>query len=98
MQMRSYIALLPLLTAGLAAQPIPRPEYPQPQFERDRWMNLNGVWEFEFDDAASPPKRFSRTIVAPFCPESKNSSIADPSFHSSMWYRRAFSIPTDWSG
>jgi len=27
-----------------------------------------------------------------------NSSIADPSFHSSMWYRRAFSIPADWSG
>ena len=29
----------------------PRPEYPQPQFEREDWLNLNGTWEFEFDDA-----------------------------------------------
>ena len=28
---------------------IPRPEYPRPQFVRDGWMNLNGVWEFEMD-------------------------------------------------
>lgn len=25
---------------------IPRPEYPRPQFVRDRWLNLNGEWEF----------------------------------------------------
>ena len=29
---------------------IPRPEYPRPQFARDRWLNLNGQWEFAFDD------------------------------------------------
>lgn len=28
---------------------IPRPEYPRPQFQRNNWMNLNGIWEFEFD-------------------------------------------------
>ena len=33
------------------AQQIPRPEYPQPQFQREQWVNLNGPWEFEFDDA-----------------------------------------------
>ena len=26
---------------------IPRPEYPNPQFARADWMNLNGTWQFE---------------------------------------------------
>src|SRR5262249_47367738 len=30
---------------------IPRPEYPRPTFVRSEWLNLNGEWEFEFDDA-----------------------------------------------
>ena len=33
------------------AQQIRRAEYPQPQFQREQWVNLNGPWEFEFDDA-----------------------------------------------
>ncbi|MBR2344304.1 MAG: beta-glucuronidase [Lentisphaeria bacterium] len=28
---------------------VPRPEHPRPQFVRDRWLNLNGKWSFEFD-------------------------------------------------
>ena len=27
-----------------------RNEYPRPQFRRNEWTNLNGEWEFEFDD------------------------------------------------
>lgn len=27
-----------------------RKEYPRPQFRRDSWQNLNGEWEFAFDD------------------------------------------------
>ena len=27
------------------------PEYPRPQLTRDRWQNLNGVWEFAAADA-----------------------------------------------
>ncbi|WP_158299261.1 hypothetical protein [Paenibacillus antri] len=30
---------------------IPRAEYPRPQFARDAWVNLNGEWDFAFDDA-----------------------------------------------
>jgi hypothetical protein len=33
--------------------PIPRPEYPRPQFVRSDWMNLNGTWTCEFDHARS---------------------------------------------
>jgi hypothetical protein len=34
-----------------AVSELPRPEYPRPQFVRRDWLNLNGDWEFAFDDA-----------------------------------------------
>lgn len=91
---------------SIAAQEIPRPEYPQPQFQREKWLNLNGRWEFEFDDDNAGVKdnwgastqKFSRTIVVPFCFESKRSGIGDTSFHPWVWYRRNFVIPKDWNG
>ncbi|HSB17801.1 MAG TPA: glycoside hydrolase family 2 TIM barrel-domain containing protein [Bryobacteraceae bacterium] len=90
----------------LCAQEIPRSEYPQPQFQREQWLTLNGRWEFEFDDAnvgfeqnwASGAKKFSRTILVPYCFESKLSGIADTSFHPWVWYRRSFSVPDAWKG
>ena len=55
-------------------QSIPRPEYPRPNLKRDLWMNLNGEWDFEFDDENVgeiekwyKDKAFSRKIVVPFC-------------------------------
>src|SRR6266849_10251958 len=71
-------------------------QYPQPQFEREQWLNLNGPWSFEFADSAVAPKHFTRSIAVPFCPESRNSGIADTGFHSSLWYRRTFTIPAGW--
>lgn len=32
---------------------IARPEHPKPQFERENWRNLNGEWDFCFDDGGS---------------------------------------------
>jgi len=97
-----------LLLAGACALPaaVPRPEYPQPQFERADWQSLNGAWAFEFDDAnaglaANWPAgehRFARTIQVPFAFETQLSGIADPSFHPYVWYRRAFSVPAGWRG
>jgi len=90
----------------LLGQQIPRPEYPQPQFQREHWLNLNGPWEFEFDDAnrglsenwIAPVKAFSRRINVPFCFESAQSGIGDTSFHPWVWYRRNITIPADWAG
>ncbi len=28
---------------------IPRPEHPRPDWQRSRWLNLNGEWDFRFD-------------------------------------------------
>ena len=95
-----------LICLGLQGAGIPRPEYPQPQFQRERWVSLNGNWEFEFDDAnagldadwASAGKKFSRSITVPYCFESRLSGIGDTSFHPWMWYRRTFRVPDEWKG
>jgi beta-galactosidase/beta-glucuronidase len=88
-----------------AQSAIPRPEYPQPQFQRERWQSLNGPWEFEFDDKdtglaegwAAGSRKLSRTITVPFAFETKLSGIGDTSFHPVAWYRRAFTVPSAWS-
>ena len=33
----------------MTTTPIPRPEHPRPNAERDHWLNLNGSWRFAFD-------------------------------------------------
>src|SRR6266849_9788583 len=82
-----------LFAVCVSAESIPRAEHPQPQFEREQWVNLNGRWEFGFGDGEP-----SRAITVPFCFESKNSGIGDTSFHPWVVYRRAFSIPAAWKG
>ncbi|PYZ97528.1 glycoside hydrolase family 2 [Alteribacter lacisalsi] len=84
---------------------IPRSEYPRPQFVREDWMNLNGKWEFDFDDQDQGVEnrwfeshKFSREITVPFCYESELSGINEQDFHDRVWYRRAFTVPGEWSG
>jgi len=102
--MRRLAALL-VFWSGWCAAAVPRPEYPEPQFEREHWVSLNGSWEFAFDDAdagldagwaAGAP--FSRNIIVPYCFESRLSGIGDTSFHPWLWYRRTVSIPEEWKG
>lgn len=112
--MRIYPSRLPsllilafLTTAPfLPGQDIPRPEYPQPQFQREDWQTLNGAWEFEYDDSNkglaenwhSTPRKFSRSIIVPFAPETVKSGIGDTTFHPVVWYRRAITAPPAWKG
>ena len=76
---------------------IPRPEYPNPIFERKNWQNLNGSWDFEFDFGVSARQRvgsldFSKKIIVPFCPESELSGINFKDFIPSVCYRKTFEI------
>lgn len=73
---------------------------------RSAWLSLNGQWSFEFDDAgkglledwAAAGKKFSKSIVVPFCFESSRSGIGDTSFHPVVWYQRSFTVPAEWKG
>ena len=78
---------------------IPRPEHPNPQFERANWINLNGKWEFEMDKGVSGRDRkfYERTslnseIIVPFCPESVLSGIGDTDFLNCVWYLKKLNI------
>lgn len=79
---------------------IPRPEYPRPQFRRDRWQNLNGVWAFEIDQSRSgesrglqqPSARYSGSIRVPFCPESELSGVGHKDFLYGVWYKRRITM------
>lgn len=89
--------------AAFGQNDIPRPEYPRPQFVRERWMNLNGGWQFEIDHGDSGAERglrtreLSGTITVPFCPESKLSGIEHVDFMLAVWYRKTMTIPAEWA-
>jgi len=83
---------------------MPRPEYPRPQFVRDDWLNLNGVWQFEIDRGDSGLERgllerqLERTILVPFAPESELSGVAETDFLQAVWYRLEIEVPEEWAG
>jgi len=83
---------------------IPLPEHPRPDFMRDQWMNLNGQWNFKFDQQNigegekwfSNPESFDKKIVVPFPWGSKFSGV--PNEADIAWYSRKISIPANWEG
>ncbi len=75
------------------------PEYPRPQMVRDRWVNLNGVWDFKpytAGDKMPLPKKLSDKILVPFAWESAVSGIRKQFDSRKAWYRRTFTVPADW--
>ena len=86
---------------------IPRPEHPRPDFMRDSFYNLNGAWEFAFDDNNvglkegwfKPDHKLDKTITVPFCYQSEASGIGPTDeIHPILWYRRKFTIPAEMQG
>ncbi len=85
---------------------IPRPEHPRPDFVRDTFMNLNGQWQFDFDDADeglkkrwfTPGHELSKTILVPFGYQTKASMIGIEDIHPILWYRRSFTVPAEMKG
>ena len=77
-----------------------RMEHPNPRFQRESWVNLNGEWRFAFDFGKSGMERkmyladeeteakYTHTINVPFCPESKLSGIQYLDFMNAVWYRK----------
>ncbi len=72
-------------------------DYPRPQFVRKQWQNLNGEWNFVFDDGneGETKKYFlhfpqSNKICVPFTYETKLSGIEDENIHNVVWYNKKF--------
>jgi len=96
------LAVIGSLTAMAAGAP--RPEFPEPQFERTDWITLNGTWQFAFDDSNAgldahwyaADHALGRSITVPYCFESKLSGVGDTTFHPWVWYRREVTLPESW--
>ncbi|WP_440897486.1 glycoside hydrolase family 2 protein [Amphibacillus sp. Q70] len=81
-----------------------RTEYPRPQFARNKWMTLNGEWQFAFDDNQlgikdkwfETEKNLNMKINVPFCYQSKLSGIHQKAFHETLWYKRKFNLNKDY--
>ena len=73
------------------------PDYPRPQMTRDRWQNLNGVWQFAArQEGDAPPfgENLSERVLVPYPIESALSGIKR--HEDRMFYRRTFTVPGDW--
>ena len=86
---------------------IPRPEHPRPDFVREPFFNLNGVWQFAFDDEnkgvregwMKPGTKLPLEITVPFAYQTKASGLGPTDeIHPVIWYRRAFTVPQEMQG
>lgn len=81
--------------------------HPRPHLVRDRWLSLDGPWDFRFGEGD-----WGATIQVPFPWESPASGVGPPSPDRYVrgadvaagraggvgWYRRRVTIPPDWAG
>jgi Concanavalin A-like lectin/glucanases superfamily/Glycosyl hydrolases family 2, sugar binding domain/Glycosyl hydrolases family 2/Glycosyl hydrolases family 2, TIM barrel domain len=75
------------------------PEYPRPQLTRDRWQNLDGVWEFAkaaVNEAPPVGRSLAERVLVPYPIESALSGIQR--HEDRMFYRRSFTVPGGWKG
>lgn len=74
-------------------------EYPRPQMRRKQWQDLNGLWDFAFDDAGRGEAEgwmhtfpAGQTIRVPYTYETPLSGIGDEGFHPQVWYHRTLTV------
>ncbi len=107
LMLRSVFYLICLnisLGSTLFCQEIPLPEHPRPDFERKEWINLNGVWNFQFDSVNAGIRdqwyrqktAFNQQIMVPFPWGSKLSRVEDNA--DIGWYQRDITVPDHWKG
>ena len=73
-----------------------RKDYPRPQHVRSQWTNLNGAWDFLFDEEGRGRKegwqqsfpQEALTIQVPYTYETSRSGIGREEPCQSIWYHR----------
>lgn len=84
-----------------------RNEHPRPDFMRDTFANLNGEWQFAFDDGNEglgacwyrPGHELPQVITVPFAYQTELSGLGPTDdIHPILWYRRAFTVPEEMKG
>jgi hypothetical protein len=73
-------------------------QYPRPDMVRNKWINLNGIWEYTITPKDTKPEKWDGTILVPYPVESAISGVKRRvSENENLWYRRSFIIPPVWS-
>ena len=74
----------------------PLSEYPRPQFKRDSYICLNGLWEYAIRGIESIPDVYDGQILVPYSPEVEKSGVnkvVNPNDY--LFYRLKYEIPKD---
>ncbi|GCF94640.1 beta-glucuronidase [Enterococcus florum] len=73
--------------------------YPRPQFEREKWLDLDGIWSFDFDDQRIGIEKkwyeaheYSKEIKVPFVYQSGESGINSQETHDCVWYNKVITL------
>ena len=74
-------------------------EYPRPQIVREKWLNLNGLWDYAIRPKEEGiPSKYDGKILVPFCVESALSGVGKTvGEKNNLWYHRTFEIPDNWT-
>ena len=74
------------------------PEYPRPIMEREKWKNLNGLWDYAIQPVGkTAPLKYDGKILVPFAVESSLSGVMkEVGSANELWYETTFSIDSDW--
>jgi len=97
----AWVAQKPQLSTPWSEVPGPQTahrEYPRPQLQRSRWLNLNGLWSYAITaKEGTKPAGFAGEILVPFPVESALSGVQQRVDEKQrLWYKRTFSLPQAW--
>lgn len=77
----------------------PLNDYPTPQFARDSFFCLNGLWDFCLDENPTNHSQYPQKILVPFSPETPLSGIETKvTARHTMHYRKVFELPAGFKG